>query len=586
MEPGCTSQTLALTYSYPIGWKLLLLHTAPNALYDSSARFDPPKCDPDTRVDILDEIMIWIQDRKGPTRLLCLTGAAGAGKSALQQTIAERCSSQKTLASAFFFATSDYTRNNLSKLVATVAYQIAEKDIRFRRLLVEVVERDPLIFEKSLKTQFDSLITGPYMELHVGGGEDLQSFPHAVLLDGLDECLDVQRQGELLAAIKDSFLSNSHLPFRIFLSSRPEWTVRTALNPTGHLHNLAYHIRLSDEHDATADIRLMLWRRLKDIGRRSDDPRAQPDLWPTEENIESLVEAALGQFIYAATVVKYVGEVRGSPVDRLRVVLTWKPEPGQRAKPFAPLDLLYFKIVSNAKAAYEAVDTNEYDFLALLRIFCRESFHHFTLGSSMVTIDTIEEALGLPDGTYHVLFSDMHALAWKWDDSNTYSFYHRSFLEWVAHKGRSGALFILPVVADAYAVSRILRRIQLQRVPGRCATFLAHMVWVHELPDTSAHPIIDLFLDFASEDGFLHSLFDSAQGYCGDVEEEEEMRIETNPEQSMFAPRYRWSLYRGLMHILANAYHSLRAKVIFNAPSFIMFTHQCISGTWHYHEQL
>jgi DNA replication protein DnaC len=83
---------------------MLLENIAPNAFYDSEARFDPPKCDEDTRVEVIGELMDWMNDRENPQRLLCMTGAAGAGKSALQQTIAERCADARILGVAFFFS--------------------------------------------------------------------------------------------------------------------------------------------------------------------------------------------------------------------------------------------------------------------------------------------------------------------------------------------------------------------------------------------------------------------------------------------------------------------------------------------------
>ncbi|KAJ3531387.1 hypothetical protein NMY22_g8174 [Coprinellus aureogranulatus] len=446
------------------GWKLLLQNTAPNALYDSSARFDPPKCDPDTRVGILDEIMGWMRDREGPTRILCLTGAAGAGKSALQQTIAERCAHEKILASTFFFATSDYTRNNISKLVPTMAYQMALTNIRFRRLLVDAVIEDPLVFERALRTQFDSLIARPWMEFQAGRGEEVDSFPYIALLDGLDECLDVHRQGELLVAIKDTLLSMPGLPFRIFLSSRPEWPIRSALEPAGHFHSCAYHIRLSDDYDATEDIRLMLWRRLKDVGSRCGDPRAHPDIWPTKQDIKQLVKAASGQFIYAATVVKYVGEIRSSPFDRLQTVLTWKPDPEQRAKPFAQLDLLYSNIVSSAKAAYDAVDTNEHDFMLLLAVFHRD-WHNVSRGGvgRYYSLEGIQQALALPANTFSCLLSDLQSLVRAHrpfknrEDWHYLDFYHRSFSEWMGHESRSKRFFVPDDAVDEFMVTRLLR---------------------------------------------------------------------------------------------------------------------------------
>ncbi|KAJ2925834.1 hypothetical protein H1R20_g11260, partial [Candolleomyces eurysporus] len=351
----------------PSGWERLLQNTAPNALHDSEYRFDPPKCDEDTRVEVTGELMGWIQDRESPQRLLCMTGAAGSGKSALQQTIAEECSGLEILASTFFFSSTDPTRNTMSPVIPTIAYQLGSNNPTLREAISEAVTKDPLIFKKSLKTQIHRLIVRPFEDLsRTISKAELAALPYAILIDGLDECTDEQRQAELLATIDECVLQNDALPFRIFIASRPEWAIRSVLEDTGYLHQKAYHIQLSDQYDASGDIRLSLSRRLRDIGRRSGDPRARSPSWPSEEDIETLVVNASGQFIYAATVIKFVSERRSSPVDRLRAVITWTPE--DRAQPFAALDLLYTNIVSAAKEAYEAAHP-ERDFLLLLRVY-------------------------------------------------------------------------------------------------------------------------------------------------------------------------------------------------------------------------
>jgi hypothetical protein len=51
------------------GWELLARHTAPNALHDSRARHDAPKCDEDTRVEVTKEIMKWAEDHGRPPAL-------------------------------------------------------------------------------------------------------------------------------------------------------------------------------------------------------------------------------------------------------------------------------------------------------------------------------------------------------------------------------------------------------------------------------------------------------------------------------------------------------------------------------------
>ncbi|RXW15165.1 hypothetical protein EST38_g10690 [Candolleomyces aberdarensis] len=430
------------------GWTMLLENIASNALHDSSARFDAPKCDEDTRVEVTKELVDWIQDREAPQRLLCMTGAAGAGKSALQQTIAEECSDSNTLGSAFFFSAGDPTRNNLSCIVPTIACQLGLHSPALRDAIGKAIEDNPLIFKKKIKIQMDTLVVTPFKRLCASGELDRDTFPHAILIDGLDECSGEENQAELLSTIKHCLLDND-LPFRIFISSRPEWAIRSALDsePEGYLYQLTYHIKLSDMYDATGDIRRYLWTRLRGIASRSRDRRAQSPLWPTEEDIEKLVEAASGQFVYAATVVKYLSERRGSPVDRLRAIIDWTPESGQQTRPLELLDILYRNILSTAKELYEAVDTNQgRDFLLLIRAHQMNS--DYRIESTQNSTRDFDEIISLEEGGHQVLFSDLHSLIFvrqspQWTEvREELQFYHRSFSEFLDSDFRAQDLFV------------------------------------------------------------------------------------------------------------------------------------------------
>ncbi|RXW13460.1 hypothetical protein EST38_g12394 [Candolleomyces aberdarensis] len=147
------------------GWELLLKNIAPNALHDSKARYDALKCDEDTRVEVIGEIMDWIQDSNAPQRLLCMTGAAGLGKSALEQTIAERCTKSDILSAAFFLSSTDPSRNTTSFIVPTIAYQMGLKHDLFRSSVAAAVRHDPYIFSRSLQSQMDVLIVRPFENL-------------------------------------------------------------------------------------------------------------------------------------------------------------------------------------------------------------------------------------------------------------------------------------------------------------------------------------------------------------------------------------------------------------------------------------
>jgi hypothetical protein len=224
------------------------------------------------------------------------------------------------------------------------------------------VEKDPLIFTRSLVAQATTLIVEPFQYARHTGA-NLWGLPYAILIDGIDECRGEDRQAELLTVIKRCLLADD-LPFRIFIASRPELVIRTALEHGGDLHGMAYHIPLSDKYDASADMHRFLQRRFEAIGRRIRNHE-----WFSKGDIETLVRAASGQFIYVATAYKYISEPRGSPEEGLRIVLTWTPDEEQATRPFEALDRLYTSILLAAKTAYEAVDTHHgRDFLLLFRM--------------------------------------------------------------------------------------------------------------------------------------------------------------------------------------------------------------------------
>ncbi|KAF6761792.1 hypothetical protein DFP72DRAFT_1061998 [Ephemerocybe angulata] len=417
-------------------WKLLIENTASNALLNSDARHDPPRCDEDTRTEVTNEILAWVQDRTAPHRLLCMTGAAGAGKSALQQTIAERCTRLGIMASCFFFSATDGTRNNVTMLVPTIAYQLGLKNLALRRSIAATVEDDPLIFRQNLRAQLERLIVGPVSQLPPS---DFASFPYALFIDGLDECLDERRQRELLVAIQASLL-NDRTPFRIFIASRPELPIFEALRPGGHLYKVAYHLRLSDDYDATGDIRRTLQRRLTELGERRG---LSPD-WFSEAEIEVIVAAASGQYVYAATAIRYLSDSRGSPVDRLRHILSWVPGNQKGKGTLASLDLLYTNILIRAKEAYEAADSDQTDFMMILRGYLH-------IGGYVVPkMQEFDRILDLEEGTHDLILCDLRSLITVKDESDVrgirtsgaLTFYHKSFKDFLGAKVRCGDIYI------------------------------------------------------------------------------------------------------------------------------------------------
>jgi hypothetical protein len=431
---------------------ILLSKAAHSATYNSKDRsFDTPKCDEDTRVGLIEEIMDWAQAEEVPSRLLCLTGSAGSGKSALAQTTSETCAKKGCLGATFFFSVADSQRNNTDSFVASLAYQLSRSMTGLEKHILRAVEKDPAIFEMSMETQAEVLLINPV----VNAARGLKSKKHwIIVVDGLDECRGEEHQAQVLRVLHSC--GDTSLPFRIFITSRPEYAMRTALAPTGHLSS-AYHIILN-EHDASADIRLYLRRRLGEIGRAKGD-----DHWPSEVVLEILVRGASGQFIYAATVVKFVGDRRCSPFRRLQAYIDWTSKPPNRHNhnPFAFLDALYTKILSTAQVAYEESYEGEGE--------CPRLIHRLLSfmvmadlctieGKAFTDIEAIECVLKWDGGECHRLVEDLHSVAQVKHDVSKggfgISFYHKSFLDYLLDATRSQSFHVSPEVLFADLTAR------------------------------------------------------------------------------------------------------------------------------------
>ncbi|KAJ6491008.1 hypothetical protein C8R45DRAFT_787670, partial [Mycena sanguinolenta] len=95
------------------------------AIHDSVESYPQPKCHPETRTEMLNDLRTWVLDRDAESNVLWLYGPAGAGKSAIMQTLARQLQNAGRLGGCFFFKRGDATRGNGKTLFATIAYQLA-----------------------------------------------------------------------------------------------------------------------------------------------------------------------------------------------------------------------------------------------------------------------------------------------------------------------------------------------------------------------------------------------------------------------------------------------------------------------------
>ncbi|TEB25120.1 hypothetical protein FA13DRAFT_1637787, partial [Coprinellus micaceus] len=119
-----------------------------------------------------------------------LTGPAGAGKTAIMGSMAEKCQGMGCLAASFFssFARSS-DRRDKRHFVSMLAYQFQQHpslNTHLGQKILSAVKADPSIFEKRLSAQFYSLIMKPLQQCQ----QELRrsSTPMVIIIDGLDEC--------------------------------------------------------------------------------------------------------------------------------------------------------------------------------------------------------------------------------------------------------------------------------------------------------------------------------------------------------------------------------------------------------------
>lgn len=144
-----------------------------------------------------------------------------------------------------------------------------------------------------------------------------------------------------------------------------------------------------------------------------------PSGWPPTQEIDRLVAKSSGQFIYAATVVKFISSPRHRPDEQLKIIFGIAEAEGHT--PFAELDALYCHIFSSVEDLPKALEI----------LSCR-----FLLDTSILnhpwTAENIEKFLCYRPGDLQLVLIDLHSvldvpdITEKWDKPNELHVLHAS----------------------------------------------------------------------------------------------------------------------------------------------------------------
>ncbi|TFK59240.1 hypothetical protein BDN72DRAFT_966118 [Pluteus cervinus] len=301
----------------------LARYAVKSASFNATERGDPPKCHPDTRRAIQDSLVAWRSNRvAGPVRLI--SGWAGTGKTTIAQTMAEYWAKQCQLAGSFFFSSSSEGRSGTSHFEETILHQ-------FLQTLGADVDVGHLGGWPAWPEVAGVLVSTSLSLLQ----------PVVIVIDGLDECHRDFRQVSFLRQILGS-LDQLGSSIKILISCRPERHLEDVFNDFAAKLGSSYRIHLGQSAEDKDDIRTFFRVSFDRIcqHRRQDGAMSITDgPWPSPEEIEELVDRSSGQFVFAATVIRFVDDETEDPVEMLNLVLE------RRTSSFGSIDRLYLVIL-------------------------------------------------------------------------------------------------------------------------------------------------------------------------------------------------------------------------------------------------
>ncbi|KAF5348490.1 hypothetical protein D9756_009600 [Leucocoprinus leucothites] len=337
----------------------LLTRAMPSAMLYSEARAYAPRCNEDTRQSLRSHLVRWGRNDGEIRRLLWLSGPAAVGKSAIAQTVAEELKNAELLGAVFFFSRPN-NRSDPNAVIPTLVYQLALLLPPYKLIIGQRFKDDPLIFDKSRRSQFKELITDPFLPdlsqrpltflayLSERLLIRISQRPLLIVLDGLDECSDPLAQCEFVEMISHHAQMDSKSRLRWMICSRPEPHLEVAFSSEDY-QDIFRHEKLEvDNTEARKDALRILEKGFADIKKRY--PYQLSHNWPDQTHIIFIADQASGHLGFASSIIRFIGDRHyDDPSGQLKVCLKFLKRNSNHGdpNPLHVLDLLYTQILSD-----------------------------------------------------------------------------------------------------------------------------------------------------------------------------------------------------------------------------------------------
>ncbi|MCJ1464442.1 hypothetical protein MMC07_003055 [Pseudocyphellaria aurata] len=308
------------------------LPVARGACFDSHMEEHNARCLENTRLELQRHVAEWAKDKNGKS-IFWLNGMAGTGKSTIARTVAQSFAENNQLGASFFFKKGGGDCNNAARFFTTIATDLMVRIPALIPGIRKAIDADPSISERALKIQFEKLILSLLLEIKPVSP---QALGLVVVVDALDECdqeEDIREILRLLSRTRDIV----PISLRFFLTSRPELHIRLGFTQMadGTYQDLILHE--IPQQTIERDIARFLEHELGEIRKLR---RLSPH-WPSNGQIQALVDMAVPLFIFAATACRYIGDKRSNPRKRLDILLQYNT-----ASKVSTLDRIYLPILN------------------------------------------------------------------------------------------------------------------------------------------------------------------------------------------------------------------------------------------------
>ena len=375
------------------------------------------QCLDGTRTQILNDIVNWMNNTASTApRIFWLHGQAGKGKSAIAHTIALYAHNLGMLGSCFCFTRVRQHEGLYTKLFPTIARDLADRDLRLRPLLAEVISNNHSLRDtEDIMTQWEKFIVEPLSRLE---GSSIGNV--VVVIDALDESGSEVTRERVLEALD---VGHARLPanIRILLTSRPFVDISEVLHTAQHIHSRS--LDDIDVESTMGDIRLYISHRLKHLGDTC-----------TGENLQQLAAKSGGVFEWARLACDFVSQSQVGAITKKRFeeILSQAPGDGRIL-----LDEMYTTFLKEITSGLS-------DVLDIFRSVMRQILW-LKIPLPISALNSMRDKFPRADDRYHVgdtLYLMASLLSGTTEISTPVRPHHASFYDFLLDEYRSREFFI------------------------------------------------------------------------------------------------------------------------------------------------